>query len=160
MVSMTQQDGQELIVSRQVLSLPQRFSTGPVMGRFLIELRDNKRIMALKAPNGRFLLPPREVDAWCHEEATEWVEVGPAGTIREFDVIYYASPDPLSGETRDVPYCIAWILLDGVEGDSPLWHLVKTDDVTKIKSGTRVRAVFAEERTGAMEDIKHFEVIG
>ena len=39
---------QELIVSKQVLSLPQKFSTGPIMGRFLIELRDNQRIMALK----------------------------------------------------------------------------------------------------------------
>jgi len=37
---------QEVIVSRQVISIPQRFSTGPVMGYFLKELRDNKRIMA------------------------------------------------------------------------------------------------------------------
>jgi len=151
---------QELIVSRQVLSIPQRFSTGPVMGRFLSELRDNKRIMALKVKkNNRFLLPPREVDAWSLEEGTEWVEVGPEGTIREFDVIYYASPDPLTGETREVPYCIGWILLDGVEGDSPLWHLVEAKDPESIRGGMRVRAVFAEERVGAIEDIKYFEVI-
>ena len=57
---------QELIVSRQILSIPQRFSTGPVMGRFLRELRDNQRIMANKCPKcGRHLLPPREVCAVC-----------------------------------------------------------------------------------------------
>jgi len=151
---------QELIVSRQILSIPQRFSTGPIMGRFLQELRDNKRIMALVVKkNNRFLLPPREVDAWSLEEGTEWVEVGPEGTIREFDLIYYASPDPLTGETREVPYCIGWIMLDGVTSDSPLWHLVKYSDPEAVRSGMRVRAVFAEKRVGAIEDIEHFEVI-
>lgn len=157
---MAEEQEQELIVSRQVLSIPQRFSTGPVMGRFLMELRDNKRIMALRVKkNGRFLLPPREVDAWSLEEGDEWIEVGPEGTIREYDIVYYASPDPLTGETREVPYVIAWVLLDGVEGDSPLWHLVKIDDAESVRSGMRVRAVFAEERHGRMEDIKYFELI-
>lgn len=149
----------ELIVSRQQISIGMRYSTGPIMGRFLQELRDHKRILAARCRNGRFLLPPREVDAWSHEEPIEWVEVGPEGTLREFDVIYYASPDPLTGEMRDVPYCIGWIMLDGVEGEAPLWHLVHHSDVTQIRSGLRVRAVFAEERHGAMEDIKYFEVI-
>jgi len=72
---------QELIVSRQVLSIPQRFATGPVMGRFLMELRDNKRIMANKCPQcGRHLMPPREVCAICRVEATEWEELGPKAT--------------------------------------------------------------------------------
>ena len=31
---------QEIIVSRQVISIPQRFATGPVMGYFLKELRE------------------------------------------------------------------------------------------------------------------------
>jgi len=158
---MAKTDGQELIVSKQVLSINQKFSTGPVMGRFLTELKENKRIMALRCSgNGRYLLPPREVDAWSLEEPHEWVEVGPAGTVREFDIIYYASPDPLTGETREVPYCVGWINLDGSDEGNPLWHLVDTSDLSKIRSGTRVRAVFREERKGEMEDIIHFEVIG
>ena len=151
---------QELIVSRQVLSIPQRFSTGPVMGRFLRELRDNKRIMAITCPQcGRHLLPPREVCALCNVEAEGWEEVGPEGVVRDFDIVYYASPDPLSGETRDVPYAVAWVSLDGTRGDAPLWHLLSVDDMAKVRRGLRVRAVFAEERHGAMEDIKHFEII-
>ncbi|MBI2432469.1 MAG: OB-fold domain-containing protein [Candidatus Hydrogenedentes bacterium] len=150
----------ELILSRQVLSIPQRFATGPIMGRFLRELRDNKRILALRCKkNGRFLLPPREVDAWSMTEGDEWVEVGPEGAVRDFDIVYYASPDPLTGETREVPYVIAWIQLDGVEGDAPLWHLLKVDDLAQVHSGLRVRAVFAEHRHGAMEDIQHFEAL-
>jgi len=151
---------QELIVSRQILSIPQRFSTGPVMGRFLRELRDNQRIMANKCPKcGRHLLPPREVCAVCRVEATEWEELGPEGTVRDFDVVYYASPDPLTGETRETPYVLCWADLDGTQGDAPLWHLLDAPDVSKVHRGLRVRVVFAEERNGTMADIKHFEII-
>ncbi|HOV73954.1 MAG TPA: OB-fold domain-containing protein [Candidatus Hydrogenedentes bacterium] len=155
-----EKDGRELIVSRQILSIPQHFSTGPVMGRFLAELRDNKRIMANKCPKcGRHQLPPREVCAICHVEATGWDELPPVGTIRDFDVIYYASPDPLTGETRQVPYVLCWVDLDGTQGDAPFWHLLDVDDLTKVRRGVRVRIVFADNRRGATEDIRHFEII-
>ena len=151
---------QELIVSRQVLSIPQRFSTGPVMGRFLRELRDNQRIMANKCPQcGRHQLPPREVCAVCRVEATEWEELGPEGVIHEFDVVYYASPDPLTGETRRTPYVACWVHLDGTQGHAPLWHLLDAPDPEKVRCGLRVRVVYADERKGAMTDIKHFEII-
>ncbi|MBN1343452.1 MAG: OB-fold domain-containing protein [Phycisphaerae bacterium] len=151
---------QELIVSRQVLSIPQRFSTGPVMGRFLTELRDNKRVMANKCPKcGRHQLPPREVCAICRVEATEWEELGPEGRIRDFDVVYYASPDPLTGKTRETPYVACWADLDGTRGDAPLWHLLDAPDPSVVRRGLRVRVVFADERHGRMEDIKHFEII-
>lgn len=151
---------QELISSRQILSIPQRFSTGPVMGRFLRELRDHKRILANRCPKcGRHQLPPREVCALCHVEATEWDELGPEGTIRDFDIIYYASPDPLSGETRQVPYALGWVDLDGTHGDAPLWHFLDTSDLSKIRRGARVRVVFADKRSGTTDDIRHFEFI-
>lgn len=151
---------QELIVSRQVLSISQRFSTGPVMGRFLAELRDNKRVMANKCPTcGRHQLPPREVCAICRVEATDWEELGPEGTIRDFDVVYYASPDPLTGDTRETPYVACWVDLDGTQGDAPLWHLLDAPDAGLVRQGLRVRVVFADERHGRMEDIKHFEII-
>jgi len=151
---------QELIVSRQVLSIPQRFATGPAMGRFLRELRDNKRIMANKCPKcGRHQLPPREVCAVCRVEATEWEELGPEGTVRDFDVVYYASPDPLTGDTRETPYVACWADLDGTQGAAPLWHLLDAPDLSQVRSGLRVRVVFAEERTGRIEDIQHFEII-
>lgn len=150
---------QELIVSRQILSIDQRFSTGPIMGRFLAELRDNAKIMAVRAKGGRCLLPPREVDAITMQDAVEWVEVGPEGRIRDFDVVYYASPDPLTGETRETPYIICWVDLDGAGPDAPLWHLLEANDPSKVRRGMRVRAIFNEDRFGVMEDIKHFQLI-
>lgn len=154
------ESGQELIVSRQILSIPQHFSTGPVMGRFLRELRDNQRIMANKCPQcGRHQLPPREVCAVCHVEATEWEELGPEGTVQDFDIVYYSSPDPLTGETRETPYVLCWAELDGTQGDAPLWHLLDAPDLSQVRRGLRVRVVFADERNGTMADIKHFEII-
>ncbi len=152
--------GQELIMSRQVLSISQHFSTGPVMGRFLRELRDNKRIMANKCPRcGRHQLPPREVCAVCRVEATEWEELGPEGVIEGFDIVYYSSPDPLTGEARETPYVLCWVTLDRTQGDAPLWHLLNAPDVTKVRRGQRVRVVFNEERDGSTSDIKYIEMI-
>lgn len=151
---------QNLIVLRQVLSIPMRFATGPVMGRFLRELRDNQRIMANRCGVcGRFQLPPREVCAVCRAPVTEFVEVGPEGVISGFDLVYYASPDPLTGEARKAPYTTVNVLLDGVVGKDTLWHLLNETDPAKIKHGLRVRAVFNEHRTGSMHDIKYFELI-
>jgi uncharacterized OB-fold protein len=151
---------QELIVSKQVISVPQRFATGPAMGYFLQELRDNARIMANRCPKcGRHQVPPREVCAVCRVEADQWDEVGPEGVIHHYDIVYYASPDPLTGETRDVPYVLAWIKLDGTSGDAYFWHMLKENDPSKIRKGLRVRAVFNEKRVGAPSDIRHFEII-
>ena len=74
-------------------------------------------------------------------------------------MVYYASPDPLTGETRETPYVLCWADLDGTQGDAPLWHLLDAPDVSKVHRGLRVRVVFAEERNGTMADIKHFEII-
>jgi uncharacterized OB-fold protein len=152
---------QDSIVLRQVLEIPQRFATGPVMGRFLRELRDNKRIMANRCGGcGRFQLPPREVCAVCRKPVTEFVEVGPEGVIASYDIVYYASPDPLTGESREAPYTTVNVLLDGVVGKDTLWHLLNETDPAKVRRGLRVRAVFNEKRTGSIHDIRHFEIIG
>jgi long-chain acyl-CoA synthetase len=150
---------EELIVKKQILSIPQRFATGPVMGKFLKAFKE-KRILANVCPKcGRKHLPPREVCAVCVVRNGEWVEVGPQGTIAILDVAYYASPDPLSGESRETPYCSFHVLLDGCKGHETLWHELKADDIPRAKKGMRVRPVWAEKRKGAITDIMYFELI-
>jgi len=149
----------ELIRIKQVLSIPQRFATGPVMGKFLKAFR-NKKIMANQCPKcGRLQLPPREVCAECRVRATDWVEVGPEGVITICDIAYYASPDPLSGESRETPYCAAHFLLEGCKGHETLWHELKPSDIERARKGAKVRPVWNEERIGAITDIKYFEII-
>ncbi len=150
---------EELIVLKQVLSIPQTFSTGPVMGKFLNALKD-KKILANKCPEcGRLQIPPREVCAECVVECKEFVEVGPEGIISTPDVAFYASPDPLTGETRETPYCSCHFLLDGCKGHETMWHELKSSDIPKAQRGVRVRPVWNDKRTGTVTDIKYFEVI-
>jgi acyl-CoA synthetase (AMP-forming)/AMP-acid ligase II/uncharacterized OB-fold protein/putative sterol carrier protein len=150
---------EELVRLNQVLSIPQRFATGPVMGKFLNALKA-KKILANKCPAcGRLQLPPREICAECRVRVDEWVEVGPGGIIATPDITYYASPDPLSGETRETPYISAHFLLDGCRGHETFWHEVKRDDLDKVRRGARVRPVWADRRQGAITDILYFEIV-
>jgi putative sterol carrier protein/uncharacterized OB-fold protein len=154
-----EEEKEELIRLPQILSIPQRFATGPVMGKFLNALKD-KKILANKCPNcGRLQLPPREICAECRVRATDWVEVGPEGVITKYDIAYYASPDPLSGESRETPYCSANFLLDGCKGHETLWHELKPSDIDRVKKGAGARPVWNEKRVGAITDIKYFEII-
>ena len=150
---------EELIVLKQVLSIPHTFSTGPVMGRFLTALKE-KKILANQCPEcKRLQIPPREVCAECVVSCHEFVEVGPEGSIATPDVAYYASPDPLTGETRETPYCSCHFLLDGCKGHETMWHELKTSDIPRAKRGARVRPVWSDILTGAVTDIKYFEIV-
>lgn len=152
----------ELVHHPHMARFPQRWATGPVMGKFLRALRDEKKILANVCPRcGRSQLPPREVCAVCRVAVHDFEEVGPEGVLRNFDVVYYASPDPVTGQSRDVPYATCYVELDGCKGGATLWHELHETDVSKLRRNVRVRAVFEEDgkRTGAITDIKHFELI-
>jgi uncharacterized OB-fold protein/putative sterol carrier protein len=155
---------QELLVLKKVISLNQKFSTGPIMGKFLKGLKD-KKIYGNKCPTcGRMQMPPREVCAECRVRAGDFVEVGPKGEVRYMDIVYYAMPDPLTGVARETPYGSIMILLDGCKANETLPHFIRKDQIEKIQmgwnetKGTRVRPVWEENRIGDIWDIKYFEI--
>jgi uncharacterized OB-fold protein len=152
----------ELVHHEHMARFPQRWATGPAMGRFLRALRDEKKILANVCPScGRSQVPPREVCAVCRVAVHDFEEVGPEGVLRNFDVVYYASPDPVTGHSREVPYATCYVELDGSKGGATLWHELRETDVSKLRRNVRVRAVFEEDgkRMGATTDIKYFEII-
>lgn len=152
---------EELIALRQLISVPQRFTTGPLMGKFLKELRDHKRILGNRCPKCRRIqTPPREVCAVCRVAAGDLVEIGPEGEVVSYDITYYASPDPLTGESREAPYCPAFFVLDGCGRSDIFWHEINPAHIERVRKGARVRPVWSEQRTGAITDIKHFDIIG
>ncbi|MBU0991359.1 MAG: hypothetical protein KJ737_02600 [Proteobacteria bacterium] len=159
---------QELLVLKKVISVKQKFATGPVMGKFLKGLKEEK-VLAIKCPEcGRLQSPPREVCAICRVKNTEWVEVGPEGELRMLEYCYYASPDPLTGETRETPYGAIGVLLDKCKDEEVFWHLLNPAHLDRVKmgivlgekviKGTRLRPVWSENRTGSINDIKYFEI--
>jgi uncharacterized OB-fold protein/putative sterol carrier protein len=159
-----EEEEQELLVLKKIISVNQRFATGPAMGKYLNGLKE-KKILGNKCPEcGRMQVPPREVCALCRIRCDEFMEVGPTGNVRLLDTAYYASPDPLTGETRETPYGLIYILLDGCSGQEVFAHFLRDDQLGRIemgwneKKGTIVRPVWAEERTGKVSDIKYFEI--
>jgi len=155
---------QELIALKKVISVNQRFATGPVLGKMLKGLRE-KKILGNRCPKcGRIQLPARESCAECRVRVEEFVEVGPFGDVRINDIAYFASPDPLTGETRETPYGSINVLLDGCKGNDTFWHMIRRDQTFQLKEGwnkekgTRVRPVWAEDRKGELGDILYFEI--
>ena len=157
---MEDKKNKELIDVPYLLSIPQSFSTGPVMGRFLAALRDEKKILGNRCPVcGRTQIPPRGVCAICDVESPEWVELGPGGYVTTYDVVYVPTINPLTGKMREVPYTTCSIVLDN--GDAAFMHFLDETDPDKIKIFNRVEAVFRpdKERTGSVLDIHYFRLI-
>lgn len=148
---------EELISLQVINSIDYFFPTGPIMGKWFQGLKE-KKFYATKCPScGRTMTPPRECCALCVERAGNFVEVGPKGTVVNYDIAYYASPDPLTGKVRKTPYSALFVNLDGSDRDI-FAHEIKDEDIPKLKRGLRVRPVWNETRTGSVHDLLYFEI--
>jgi uncharacterized OB-fold protein len=137
---------------------PFNWAAGTYGSKFLTELRDNKHFVGVKCPGcGKVYVPPRRVCGPCFVELTELVPVSDEGEIITYTVVSFGFVDPSTGQQKPVPYGYAVIKLDGA--DTYLLHFVDETDPAAIKVGARVKAVFEEQRTGSMLDIKYFELL-
>jgi uncharacterized OB-fold protein len=127
-------------------------STGPVIGRFLTELK-KRNIVGIKASDGRVVVPPMEYDPDTAAELSEFVQVGQQGEIVSFAWV----KEPREAHPMQVPFAWAMIKLDGA--DVPMIHCVAADAESDIATGARVRAVWAEETIGFITDIRCFELV-
>ena len=84
--------------------------------------------------------------------------MGPKGTVTNFDIVHFASPDPLSGAVRDTPYAPVYVVLDGSSEREALAMELKKEDIPRLKVGARVRPVWAAKTTGSYRDMIGFEL--
>lgn len=127
------------------------------LSRFGAELKDNKRIMGTECPKcGVVWCPPLADCIKCYVP-TDWIEVGPKGTIQTYTTCYM--PPAWEGKVLDieVPYVIALIKLDGA--DTGLLHYVREVDPKDVKVGLVVEAVFKDKREARITDIDYFRPI-
>ncbi len=137
---------------------PFEWSAGRFGSRFLTELRDNKRIVGIKCPKcGLVYAIPRQVCRTCFVEMSEWVPLSNQGTLITFTVLSFGFIDPDTGTEKPVPYTCALVKVDGA--DTCIAHFLNETDISKIKIGMRVEAVYEDKRKGALLDIKHFKLI-
>ncbi|MFE3222177.1 Zn-ribbon domain-containing OB-fold protein [Nocardia sp. NPDC059091] len=140
----------------EILSAPLRMqfdytrSTGPIIGRFLTELRSGK-VVGVRGSDGRVIVPPAEFDPATGEALSEFVGVSDVGTVQTWSWV----AEPLPGQPFDRPFAYALIKLDGA--DTAILHAVDVASPADIATGMRVRARWAAERTGDIHDIAAFE---
>jgi uncharacterized OB-fold protein len=133
------------------LSYAYKRSLGPVLSKFMTGLRDGK-IFGIRTARGRVLVPPTEYDPETSAELSELVQVGEAGVVTSWAFI--AAPRP--GQPLDRPFAWALVRLDGADTD--LLHAVDVGDAQHMRTGVRVKARWAAQRSGRIQDIECFEL--
>ena len=150
-------EGMDVWIYHGQIYIPNTYSAGAVGSRFLIELRDNKKIMGTRCPTCNLVyVPARSACRDCFGELSEWVEVSQKGTLLTYTVTYQSNPiQPVS-----TPIVYGIVQLDGA--DTGFVHMLGEVDPEKLKVGTKVKAVFKpkKERQGSILDIKYFKPLG
>ena len=150
-------EGMDVWVYHGKIHIPNTYSAGAVGSRFLIELRDNERIMGTRCPTCNLVyVPARSVCRDCFGQLSEWVEVSQQGTLLTYAVAY--QPNPV--QPLEVPIVYGIVQLDGA--DTGFVHMLGEVDPEQLKVGMKVKAVFKvrEERRATILDIKYFRPLG
>ena len=121
--------------------------------RFFKAMRDRRQILVSPCPKCQDrLLPPKMYCERCFEETSDnWLPLEGPGYIRSFAVL----PQSLDEEPLDHPEVVALISWKGIRGG--LVHRVLGAAPAQIATGMAVEPVWAEDRTGALSDISHFQ---
>lgn len=147
----------ELVSMSLEMDLRWRYASGEPMARFLEGVGEGRLEAVRCHVCERKYLPPRPFCGICRVRLEEWVPVADTGTLEAWTVVHLPILDGRTGEMRPSPYGMGLIRLDGA--DTTLNHYLDTPDPDRLAIGARVRAVWREERRGAMDDIAHFEVL-
>ena len=143
----------ELITIEGTWNFNYTYFAGETASRFFAELRENRRIMGTRCPScRRVLVPARAFCDACFVRTTEWVEVGPEGTLETFTIITAAFPG-----LPPPPIVMAYVTMDGA--DTALINLVAGLDLADIDAAAatlqtqpRVRVSFIDEPQGRITD--------
>jgi len=145
--------GSGTLVYPSRVKLPYVWHVGKVGSRFYKQIRDNCKICGTKCPRcKRVFVPPRETCPRCYCNMSEWVEVSNTGTLLTYTVTRYAVP---SIQPQKPPFALGIIKLDGA--DTGMVHLLGEVELSAIRVGMRVKAVFEEVRQGSYLDIRYFK---
>ncbi len=145
-------EGMDVWIYHGQIYIPNRYSAGAVGSRFLIEIRDKKRIMGTRCPTcNRVYVPARSICKDCFGQLDELVEVSDKGTVLTYTVCN--QPNPV--QPVETPLVYGIVQLDGA--DTGFVHMLGEVDPEQLRIGMRVQAVFKEEREASILAIKYFK---
>lgn len=136
-----------------------RVKLGKAWSRFMRGLEKQELWGTKCASCDRVYVPAQSYCEACYEATDDWQQLEPTGTLRAVTIVYQGFEGG-----PEAPYAVGAVEIDGTA--SLLVHFIGGVDLTDsdtalaaLRDGTRVRAVWAENRTAAITDIKHFEVV-
>jgi len=144
----------EAMVHRGRIKVPYRWWVGETGSRFLVALRDERRILGTRCPVcDKVFVPPRKACGQCFHPEMEWREVGPEGELTTHTIPRYReSIHPLAA-----PFAFGIVRLDGA--DTGFTHLLGEYREEDLRSGLRVEAVFRDAQEGNVLDICYFRPV-
>ncbi len=131
---------------------------GVAIERYLRELKNGRIIAKSCNECRRIMVPPRMFCELCFRPSDDWVFVQDTGVVNTFSICY-VNWDASRIKPGETPHLPAVIEIDGASKGMGIMHRLGEVDPKDIKIGMRVKAVWkpAEERTGAITDIKYFK---
>ena len=136
------------------IKVPYAWQAGETASRFLLSLKNEKKFLGKKCSKcTKVLVPPRKSCPYCFVETGDWVNVSDVGVVETFTTVRRDT----GILPMEPPFVYAVIKLDGA--DTGLVHIVGDVKPEEVKEGMRVKAVFAEERTGKMLDVRYFKPV-
>lgn len=139
-------------VAPLVVAYPYKRTVGTLLSRFFQSLQEG-RLEGTKGSDGRVYFPPAEFDPVTGRQLDEWVTLPETGTVTTWAWQSVPQPD----QPLEHPFAWALITLDGA--DVPMLHAVDAGDMSRIRTGSRVKVRWADERSGGVRDIACFDII-
>ncbi len=146
-------ENKDCFVVEGKLALPYQYFAGKIGSKFIINLRDKKKILGIKCNKcNKVFIPPRQTCERCFSNLSEnWIELSNEGEITNFTIVRYNDKHL----PRKAPFILAMIKLGGA--DTPMPHIVEGIAPEKVFVGMKVKAIFSNEPTNTILDIDHFE---
>lgn len=142
----------ELLQADLAIEYPFNRTTGPVIGAFFTALREQV-VLGIKGVDGTVICPPVEYDPTTGAPLTDLVKVADEGEIVSWSWVSTVREN----QALDTPHALALIRLDGA--DTAMLHAVDAPGPDAVSTGARVKARWAEERSGGIADIACFELV-
>ena len=132
------------MIREESIQIPFKYAAGTSGSRFLVALRDTKRILGSRCPTcERVWCPVRAFCPQCWAEELADIEIGPEGVLVSWTEVADSG-------------AYALVKLDGA--DTALLHRW-LEDAANVRIGARVRARFAADRVGSILDLAGFEPV-
>jgi uncharacterized OB-fold protein len=148
-------EDKDVFIYEGQIYIPNTYTAGAVGTKVLTNLRDKKKILGMRCPAcNRVYVPARSTCHDCFDPIDEWVEVSNKGTLQTYTVVHQTNPC----QPVEPPLVYGIVQLDGA--DNGFVHMLGEVDAEQLHIGMRVQAVFKEERTGSILDIRHFKPLG